>query len=616
MFNTGMSMTLKKIAVSLCVCMVLLGTYASAADEERLLGEGNDGNRSTPVHLFKLLDENGMQIRASDKKPKPFSIRKTCGECHDYDKIAGGWHFNGHDPEVEAGRPGQPWVLTDSVTRTQIPITARKWEGTYAPEELGIDSWEFLQRFYSHFPGGSYGEMEPDDPHAMIRQEISGKYEINCLACHHADFREDQSLAALQSARQNFRWIPTASSGKAVVSGVAMGLSDFFDPEFDDGISVAYNNWVFDSDNMVFFDITKGTNNRCDFCHSNQDLRVSEDREWTRDVDVHIASGMNCTDCHRNGDDHMITRGIETEGRGKYLTCEGCHLGDHADIPQEGSLGAPKPLHRGIPPIHFEKLTCTACHSGTWPTEDAGRWKTARMHKTGLHGKHHLDIPQPHVYAPVLMKGEDGKIGTYKMFWPSFWASLDGETISPIAPKAVLAAARTVLSAEVERVDDWRPLTEEQIRDVLSALKKDDTVPVYIAGGRLYQLDAQGALVSAAHDAARPYAWAMAHDVRPAEQSLGVRNCADCHTTDSPFFFGKVEIDTPVKTANGLEYAEMIELQGINRLYMWAFNFSFVFRPMLKVVAFASCALIGMVVLAYVLKAIAAVSNACAEEGE
>ena len=36
----------------------------------------------------------------------------------------------------------------------------------------------------------------------------------------------------------------------------------------------------------------------------------------------------------------------------------------------------------------------------------------------------------------------------------------------------------------------------------------------------------------------------MAHDVRPAEQSLGVRNCKDCHATDSPLFFGKTEVDS------------------------------------------------------------------------
>lgn len=607
-------MTLKKTVLTLFLCVVFAGAYAEPTEETKLIGEGNDGNRSTPVHLFKLLDENGLPIRADDKNPKPFSLEKTCGECHDYKKIASGWHFDATDPDVAPGRPGQPWVLTDSVTRTQIPLTARKWDGTYAPRELGITPWQFLKLFYSHFPGGSYGQMDAEDPQESIRQEISGKYEIDCLACHNADFREDQSMAALQSARQNYRWIPTASSGKAVVDGVAMSLDDFFDPEFDKGLTVTYNQGVFNSDDMVYFDITMGTNDRCYFCHSSQDLSIPEDKEWTRNEDVHMASGLKCIDCHRNGDDHMITRGIETEGPGRDLTCEGCHLGDHAQIPELGSLGAPYPLHRGIPMVHFEKLTCTACHSGSWPKETAGRWKTAIIHKTGLHGKHDLDITQPHVYAPVLMKGDDGKIGPYKLFWPSYWAFMKEDKLSPIAPEAVLEAAKDILDVEVEKVDDWRPLTEEQIHDTLLALKKDDAVPVYIAGGKLYQLDTEDKVVSAENDAARPYAWAMAHDVRPAEQALGVRNCKDCHTTDSAFFFGKLEVDTPTTTANGPQYVEMVKLQGIDRFYMWAFNFSFIFRPMLKIVAFASCALIGFVVLAYALKVVRKISNACAEE--
>ena len=602
-----------KITITLLGLLLVTGLVQSAVDEP-LIGEGNDGNRSTPVHLIELLDHDGIRIRSGDEKAKPFSIEKTCGECHDYQKIASGWHFNGHNPDIDAGRPGQPWVLTDAVTRTQIPLTARPWKGTYAPAELGISAWEFLKVFYSHFPGGSYGQMPPENPDEAIRRQISGEYKVNCLACHHADFREDQSMAALQSARQNFRWIPTASSGKGVVKGVALSLDDFFDPEFDEGIEVDYGSDIFDADDKVFFDISLPTNDRCYFCHSNQHLDIPEEQEWTRNDDVHLAAGLNCIDCHRNGDDHMITRGIETQGAGSALTCEGCHLGGHTDLPELGSLGAPKPLHRGIPTIHFEKLTCTACHSGPWPEDSVGRWKTSRIHKTGLHGVHDLDIRQPHVYAPVLMKGQDGKIGPYKIFWPSFWAYQDGEAVTPIAPETVLEKATSLLDTVDEKEDDWRPLTEEQIQQVLLVLQQPDKTPVYIAGGKLFQLDDDGKVSRAEHIAAAPYAWPMAHDVRPAEQSLGVRNCQDCHTTEAAFFFGKVQMDSPVKAANGPEYVEMIQLQGIDRFNMWVFNFSFLFRPILKIVAFAACALIGLVLLAYAIKAVAVISNACAEE--
>jgi len=104
----------------------------------------------------------------------------------------------------------------------------------------------------------------------------------------------------------------------------------------------------------------------------------------------------------------------------------------------------------------------------------------------------------------------------------------------------------------------------------------------------------------------------MAHDVRPAGQSLGVRKCVDCHTTDSPFFFAGVELDSPIQ--GGKQIVEMVKLQGIDRFYMWAFNASFIFRPMLKWVVFSACGLIGLVLLIYGLKAIVVISNACSEE--
>lgn len=591
-------------------------TPIQASDEE-LLGEGNDGNRTGVVHVIELYDDQGKQIKASNKVARPFSLKQTCGKCHDYETISSGWHFNSHNPDVPAGRPGQPWVLIDSKTRTQIPLSGRQWPGTFKPSQIKMTGWDFLNEFYSHFPGGSYGEMVPEDPGIMIRKEISGNYEINCLACHHNSPQEDQSMAALQSARQNYRWIPAASSGKAVVNGVAYSLDEFFDPEFDEGIALTYADGIFDKEDKVFFDVSgKPTNERCYFCHSNQDLRVEEKHRWTQDEDVHLKSGLNCVDCHRNGNDHMITRGIETEGIGRTLTCEGCHVDSHeVATPENGRLGAPNPKHAGIPTIHFEKLTCTACHSGTWPVDNAGRWKTARMHKTGLHGKHNLDIRQPHVYAPVLMKGDDDKIGPYKLFWPSYWATKQDDNMVPIAPKNVLDAAKNILGKKVDKVDDWRPLTDEQIAGTLKVLSTEEKQAVYIAGGKLYKLKADKLVVESS-ELAKPYAWPMAHDVRPTEQALGIRSCKDCHTTDSAFFFGNVEVDTPVISDDGPEFVEMIELQGVDRLYMWAFNASFVFRPMLKVVAFGACGLIALVLLAYMVKAVGVVSMACTKEGK
>lgn len=607
--------------ILLMIILLLPASGVVRAQQEKLLGDGNDGNRSMPVHLVELLDEDGRRIRSTDVAPKPFSTQQTCGKCHDYGKISQGWHFSGHDSDVPAGRPSQPWMLSDARTRTQLPISGRGWTGTFTPEQVGLTAWDFVLRFGSHHPGGSYATMDPTEPEHALRQNISGQYEINCLACHSADPKYDASLAALQVARQNYRWAAAAASGKAVVTGTASALSDFFDPEFDEGgIETTYADGVFDKDQMVFFDIAgKPQDRQCYFCHSYQDLRVDESLEWRRDLDVHSAAGIGCTDCHRNGVDHKLSRGEETaDGYLASLSCKGCHLGVADELtPQGGRLGAPVPRHAGIPPIHFEKMNCTACHSGTWPEESVGRWRTARIHKLGLHGLHKVDLRLPHVYAPVLLKGDDGKIGPHYLVWPAFWAILDGDDVTPIPPANVLATARSILAVEVEREDDWRPLTEEQVAEVLGLLavgRQGDGTVVYISGGKLYQQTDTGDLVVGDHPAAAPYAWPLAHDVRPAAQSLGVRSCADCHTTDSPFFFAGVEMDTPIQ--GDKQFVQMVELQGISRFYMWAFNASFVFRPMLKVVAFAACGLIGLALLIYGLKALVVISRACAQEAQ
>lgn len=589
-----------------------------AAAQNELLGDGNDANRSPYVHWMDLLDEQGIKIRPQDNPSRPFSMRMTCGQCHDYQTISGGWHFPGPDVNEPPGRSGQPWVLRDVKTRTQIPVSPRGWKGTFSPEQLGLSAWDYLNEFGTHLPGGGFGEVAADAqrPNEATRQEISGRYEINCLACHNLDNRQDLNMAALQAARQNYRWIAAASSGLAVVNGTAAALSDFFDPEFDEGISTHYLEGIFNKDGQVFFDISrKCPPTRCYFCHSNQNQMLPPEQIWTEDEDVHLKSGLLCTDCHRNGRDHRISRGFELDDPSKAsLTCQGCHLGPSGGYSSDaGRLGAPKPVHWGIPTIHFEKLTCTACHSSLWPQEEIAQWRTARMHKIGLHGKHSVDLQLPKVYGPVFLKGEDGKIGPYRLFWPAYWGLMEDQRVLPLPPAKVLKAAGGILSPDAEKIGDWRALTQEQIAAVLEQLKPLEAgkQPVYICGGKLYQMEGQ-TLTASVHPAAEPYAWPIAHDVRPAEQSLGVLSCADCHSTDSPFFFAVVPADGPVAGQERL--ASMTQLQGLSKVYIWAFNFSFVFRPWMKAVCLAACGLIGLVLLAYAIRAVAVLSEKVMEE--
>ena len=304
--------------------VLVFGAFAlaQAAEKGKGFGDGHDGNRASVTHLIDLFDDNGDQIKSAIQ-PRPISMRNTCGKCHDYDAIAAGWHFHSGSTNVLSGRVGEPWVLTDNRIRTQIPISNRGWKGTYKPGDVDMNAWKFLKKFSSHFPGGNYGEMAPSedeedegdeeelDTSELFRWEISGKYEINCLACHHADRKQNQSDAAFQAAKENYRWAATVASGLASVKGTASELEDFYDPEFDGHkIITSYDKSRFDSNDKVFLDIVrKPTSNSCYFCHSTQSLETPGEDEWVHNEDIHLTSGMSCSDCHRNGVDHMISRG-------------------------------------------------------------------------------------------------------------------------------------------------------------------------------------------------------------------------------------------------------------------------------------------------------------------
>ncbi len=606
---------------------------SQAFAQEQKLGDVPDGNRSVPVHLIDLLDEEGSTIRPDDDPLMPFSIRETCGgDCHDYQTISSGWHFNSADSAVPPGFRGEPWILVDRQTATQIPLSYRPWPGTFRPGQVGLTPWEFVEAFGRHTPGGGIGEDEEAQSLEFFqRWMVSGQLETNCLSCHDAEPAHDQAEYAVQIARQNFRWAPAASSGFAQVSGSARQMPDTYDIYFgavlDDPKlippSVSYDESRFTPKGKVFFDIKRDIPpERCYFCHSTKVLYNDDPHRWTLDEDVHLAAGMTCVDCHYNGLDHAITRGYEGEVQAlagpsaAESTCEGCHLGESsATVPRAGRLGAPQPGHPGIPIEHFEKLTCTACHSGPWAAPKTYRVKTSRAHALGTIGVNKSDEVLPHIMAPVFARQVGGRIAPQKLFWPAFWAQLLEDQVTPINPDAVRPLVVSVTAADQPVLTgDWQPLTAEQIAEVLTSLSSrasSGQQPVYIAGGKLYRLADSGKLAAEEHPAARPYYWAFAHDVRPAAQSLGVRGCRDCHTTNAPFLFGKVEVDAPLAAGRD-SMKTMTAFQDLGDIYPWLFAFSFVFRPWMKAVTLLSALVMASVLslcayegLARVLKAAA-----------
>jgi hypothetical protein len=339
--------------------------------------------------------------------------------------------------------------------------------------------------------------------------------------------------------------------------------------------------------------------------------------KWASAEDVHLAAGLVCVDCHRNGLDHAITRGYEGEENqpAQVSSCKGCHIPDESSsVPISGRLGAPEPAHAGIPTVHFDKLTCTACHSGPWPAKKTIRTKTARAHGLGTHNVNKADDALPHIVFPVYIKQSNGKIAPHKVVWPAFWARLKDENVTPITPGVVVSIAEKVIAnTKPAPSGDWPRLTDEQVVQVLTLLSSDKGRAVYICGGKLCQLGGSGQLIEEEHPAAQPYGWPIAHDVRPAAQALGVRSCRDCHATDAPFLFGQVEVDSPLASQQG-RVKMMTDFERLDAVYAKAFAFSFVFRPWLKVVTLLACGVLVAILLLYGLRALACLAKVLAGE--
>ena len=205
-------------------------------------------------------------------------------------------------------------------------------------------------------------------------------------------------------------------------------------------------------------------------------VRASPEK-WETDEDVHLSSGLTCVDCHRNEVDHNIIRGYEGESAisknpiADDFSCKGCHLpAKGTPVTSVARLGAPVPEHKGLPEIHFEKLTCTACHSGPWPGDETSGVKTSMAHGLGVYGSDKSADALPHIATVVFAKDADGKIAPHNLIWPAFWASSKDDKVTPLSPDAVRPAIEQVITENRQVEEGWLKFTDEQVAKILAAL--------------------------------------------------------------------------------------------------------------------------------------------------
>jgi hypothetical protein len=619
--------------------MLALALWALAVPAARAAEAEGPLRTDSPVpytHRIALYDAAGEVIAPADNPARPWSPRATCGKCHDYETIASGWHFNEGLSGAAGGRPGEPWILADARTGTQLPLSARGWAGTWTPAQAGLSQWAMIRLFGRHMPGGGLGERAiADDKDPQAGWAASGALEIDCLACHDASRRHDQAERARQIAERNFKWTPTAAAGLGLVRGSAAAVQaeaapiDEADPLFElgaipaQGPKIFYDAARFDADGRVFLDLTRRPEaQRCEFCHAQKLADQSPGDAWQADPDVHLAAGLRCADCHRNGLDHAIVRG-DAGARDHGLSCAGCHYGQGAAQapggPTAGRLGSPAHDHPGLPALHFEELACTACHSGPWPGEATRPMQTALAHGLGLTSRERTAATPPLIEGPVFLKGADGRIAPHKLLWPAFWAALDGKNeLHPILPEDVARLAAGVFKAE-KAAPGGKPLSRGDIAKALAALAhapQIEGVPVYVAAGRLHRLDKAGALIEEDHAGAKPYAWPLAHTVRPGAQALGAGGCADCHAPDSAFYFATLRRAAPADLgATSATLTRMIDLMGEEAEEVVAWGWMFRLRPYFKYAAFALAGLLSLALLLAALRGLDRMSR-CGKGGD
>jgi hypothetical protein len=643
------------------------------------------------VHWIDLYDADNNRIDPVEN-PRPYSPEKTCGRCHDYKTIAHGWHFNGPVGSASAsGRPGTPLIWSDPRTGTHLPLSYRGWHGTTSPESLGLTPWQVSAQLGGYLPGLTAAEAPTSGSNkeaagavsgtsetqavsdssstssgSLDRSHITGDLALDCMLCHH---RPGSGYSPFtwteQIGEQNFAYAPTAALGLAVVTGGMRRLKDDFDPKSEDAQEqlpkVDYETSRFRGDGKVFIDVIRNpANESCYFCHTNVTASSVLGERWLHDQDVHLRAGMSCSDCHRNGLDHQTVRGFPAEqhpsgAQAASLSCVGCHLGNQSDLTvQAGRLGAPQPAHRGLPPVHFEKLTCTACHSGTGLDSVVPRQLQSMTHRLGEHVKRTgLELPAIHgdVMLPVdeagqrVASADQGRYAPHRMLWPSYWAVRQADKIRPLNPDLAAEILRKPLRVRRDFTEELsevklspaqrkeilgdqraaRQKTEELsqqqqtlIREaeatqrkrlvnerILAGLaeiesKVTGSQAVLVSGGagfvrsqdnRLVQLDATE--LGAAGD---PYAWPTAHAVRPARQALGATGCQECHSDQSDFFFAQLQ---PVGVVPAHEPASLVvhQLQRpeLQRLASW--NQLFIGRPYFKVVGWLALGLTGLAAL-------------------
>lgn len=357
-------------------------------------------NVCPPFHLYDEQDHLIDPVH-NVNATAPYSPKKTCGKCHDYEKITEGFHF-------QQGRGEQPTTVMQA--RYQWTTTPGNYGGTWcspaplyrklAPEQnsdakrIDMTSFDFITATCGTcHPGGGPLELDRQgrryDQHMQdpvsglcsggdnglsgdyykARWSDTGVLEADCMLCHLPEYNYKARNGQLELL--NFRWAATQGSGLGQVTGSVRDQLP---------VQVAWDAKKFDADGKLSPHLVREPRNEtCLNCHAKPDWKKRGANYEARN-DVHLRAGLKCVDCHPAGNQaaHEKIRGKEQHQFGKgddpsghvrddldntVRDCSACHL--------DGYAGAPMAEHDWLPPLHLDELSCQACHIPQRTTKSA-----------------------------------------------------------------------------------------------------------------------------------------------------------------------------------------------------------------------------------------------------
>jgi hypothetical protein len=570
------------------------------------------------IHEKIILREfDGSPITPESKLP--YSPKKTCGSCHDYNQITNGYHFQqgrtdgtGKIVISDAFDPKYHWNLSSGmygkhmVSSMDSSQLAKK--NSPNPSEIDKSSFYFTQYCGICHPGGGWAEydrrgniyynpeskkfgnedsggsplLDGDYTPMNNGNEIygalwnqSGVSEADCLICHLKGYRWKERSATLMGG--SFKYGPTVGAGWA---NIKFSQDESGNSRVDEVIVEYTKKEVADFENLHLQIVKRPPDENCWSCHASADGRTMG-RQWSPETDVHKAKGLHCLSCHPSDREHNFAKGntIQQTVRNDLIntmsSCEECHY-------RGKDKKAPRYKHP-FSPRHLKLIACQTCHIPfqTAPAdlvyEYASTGKTLISDTLKFLSNNPLDPKKPasgmdaNIWYSSLIKWKE-KIVPVKPLAVIYWGDLETKTnvVIPILLWKIRELKKPPLQDDngdgIPEVN-----SSEEIKAFLKVLKEKDKFgnpvsahPVLMKGGFLYQLDKKGEVEKIKHEQAEALDFSLSHNVVSGVNVIGAQGCSECHSKKSSFFLRKVLID-PYDEKGKPVYIEIWERLGMDK---------------------------------------------------